>query len=376
MCFDLKTRIFKGKTKFILLLLMLPIFCFATLGDIEVEPLLNNLTFNNVGVSVFDLDNPQEQPIIFNATASNISTAPIGDYSIRISMNWRGNVIIDELIVEPVPGSPWYSIQPDVPLFLTNRDIIVNQSANFNAQTNLSFNDIRSANPEFEDYVIQSGLIPDGNYEWFVQFIDSNDQPLSEMVTIAYTIATPIDIMLTTPGSPLGMDVYYSMSNRPTFIWYSNLENFTFEIYQVPSDVETADDIETLDPIFTLSDIMTNSLTFPDESESLLSDRTYAWRVSAETSVPNGLASETRESPFYLFRTMTSAEQQATQEAVINFIMQLNIPQAEELIAIINDGYNISEINFENSPISMDALIDLLDQIQAGTITFSNITID
>jgi hypothetical protein len=357
------------------LIILIPIFCGAELGDIIINS-SSGAIYNNLGVSVFNLDEPALQPIIFSASVENVSNSMIEDYKIIISMYWRGNLLIDEIIVRPVPGSAWASLNPGEVKYLTNREILVNQSANFSSETDLDFDEISSNNPEFEDLVAQSGLIPDGNYSWQVQFVAANDQPLSEIENISFTIQTPISIMLTTPGSPIGLDTYYSMSNRPTFVWFSNLDDFSLELYQVDSNVQSAEDIESLEPLFTVSDINRNSLTFPEDQPSLLLDRSYAWRVSAETSVPDGISSETYNSAFYLFRLMSSEDQQANQEAMVNFIQQLNIPEAEVLLNLINSGYSIDEINFENSSMTAEELMNLLNEIQSGNISFKNITIE
>ncbi|MFO7895567.1 MAG: hypothetical protein R6U84_01360, partial [Candidatus Cloacimonadales bacterium] len=145
------------------LLLLIPIFCWADMGDIIINS-SSGAIYNNLGVSVFNLDQPQQQPIIFSASVTNVSDSEVTDYKIKISMQWRGNTLIDEIIVRPVPGSSWFTLEPNLPKMLTNRDILVNSSMNFNAETDLDFDQISSNSPEFEDMVAESGLIPDGNY--------------------------------------------------------------------------------------------------------------------------------------------------------------------------------------------------------------------
>ena len=363
------------KNLFFIFFVIMSAFCFADIGDISVVP-TSGLVYNNIGASAFNLDDPNQQPIFFTSMIFNNTDSEIENYKLEISMYWRDQIVIESITVRPKPGSSWQVLEPNSNQVLTNRDIIVNNSNDFVAETDLDFDEIRSNVPEFDDIFRKTGLMPDGEYRWDVQFFDENNNPLSNLVSFSYIIETPIDIMITTPGSPIGNEVYFALSNRPTFVWYSNLNNYTLTVYEVDDVVENPEDILTNNPIIEISDIEANSLTFPEEYASLEGGKTYAWRVQAETFAPAGFSSETKYSKFYLFKIMTDSEEVAAQQQLINFIQQLNIPQAQELIDLFNAGYALDEINFQGSSVSAEDLMDILNQIQQGTLRVKSVRVD
>jgi hypothetical protein len=350
------------------------VFCFADIGDISVVP-TSGLIYNNIGASAFNLDDPSQQPIFFTSTISNNTESDIVNYKLEISMYWREQIVIESITVRPKQGSDWSVLEPHSIRVLTNRDIIVNNSNDFAAETDLDFDEIRNNVPEFDEIFRKTGLMPDGEYRWDVQFFDENNNPLSNLVSFSYIIETPIDIMLTTPGSPIGSEVYFALSNRPTFVWFSNLNNYSLTVYEVNNVVETPEDILVNNPIIEISNIEGNSLTFPNEYGSLEEGKIYAWRVQAETFAPAGFSTETKYSKFYLFKIMTDSEQVASQQQLVNFILQLNIPQAQALIDLINSGYNLDAINFQGGNVSAEDLVDILNQIQKGTLRVKSVRV-
>ncbi|MCK4957611.1 MAG: hypothetical protein KAS49_08240, partial [Candidatus Cloacimonetes bacterium] len=360
----------------VFLLLFLPVIIFAEIGDIEISNLTASVVYSELRIDAFNLDEPQSQPLIFSTIITNTTDSPISNYEIHISMTWRGNEILEDIIISPRETSSWASLPAGTPMTLTNRDILINSSADFVSETDVDLDEIREANKDFEEIVLQTGHIPDGLYAWSVQYFGENGEPLSEKVCILYEIISPISILLTSPGSPIGLEAYYSLSNRPTFVWYSNLGNYTLSLYPVASTIESPEDIEGITPLFTKDNINANILTFPEDVASLTPGSTYGWQVTAETFMPVGIASETKESQFYLFRVMTDSEQQSTEQAIINFFNQLNVANIDEMINLINSGYSLQNISWENSDITIDELMNLLSQVQDGTIIFKSFTIE
>ena len=362
----------------ILFLFILPVIVFATEGDLEVAVIMgDNVVYSELSIDVFNLDQPQSQPIIFMASVTNNTDEPITDYQIEISMSWRGNMILDygDIIVSPKLGSSWHTFNPGETKTLSNRDIIVNNSVDFSSQTNIDLDEIRQANPEFEDILLQTGRIPDGTYSWNVQFKTSTGENLSNSITISYSIVLPINIILTSPGSPIGVDTYFSPSDRPTFLWFSNLDEYSLSLYPVESRITSPEDLLGVNPVFTIDNISGNIQTFPESEASLIDGLTYAWQVSAETFVPNGLSSETKQSQFYLFKVNTDAGEEANNQALLNFFNQLSGEDVGAIIDLMNSGYSLKGLNLADAEISIEDLINLLNQYQSGSIQINSITV-
>ena len=123
---------------FFVFFILMTLFCFADIGDISVVP-TSGLIYNNIGASAFNLDDPSQQPIFFTSTISNNTESDIVNYKLEISMYWREQIVIESITVRPKQGSDWSVLEPHSIRVLTNRDIIVNNSNDFAAETDLDF---------------------------------------------------------------------------------------------------------------------------------------------------------------------------------------------------------------------------------------------
>ena len=72
----------------------------------------------------------------------------------------------------------------------------------------------------------------------------------------------------------------------------------------------------------------------------------------------------------------TDQEDEMNNQILINFLIQLNIEDLEELIALINSGYDIKNIFWQGSTISMDELNDILEQIANGDLIIENVSVE
>ena len=63
-------------------------------------------------------------------------------------------------------------------------------------------------------------------------------------------------------------------------------------------------------------------------------------------------------------------------QILVNFLKQLNIEGLEELIALINSGYDLKNIFWQGSTISMDELNDILEQIANGDLKIGNVNVE
>ena len=348
------------KKVFLLIFLILVAFLHAQYPiTIDVNP--TTRTYNILYPAYFNPEDSGNQPNLFTVTFSG---DPV-DFVIHVTMQWY-------------EYSAFATLNPDIsgefPPPLTNQEIINTNPLGFSIQQNFD-----KFLEDIEDQIVETGRMPDGNYYFEIACYqpgheDQAGYEVSNKVFVTITIRSPISISLITPGNPIGLGPAPISDSYPNFIWFSNFIEYTIKVFEIDGEYTTPEEIELLDPYF--EDLCTiTSYLYPTDAPDLMIGRTYAWQVSADVSTPVG-EEGSYKSIIYSFLISTDQEDEMNNQILINFLEQLSIEGLEELIALINSGYDVKNIFWQGSTISMDELNDILEQIANGDLIIENISVE
>lgn len=338
--------------KFFLIFLLLPFFLFAQSYDMNIDIVTPMGTyFNTFYPSDFNPEQPENQPIFFQITISQLTGFPISDFQIYIKLTWGGSEA--EVWLTPEDTA--------LPMVLTNRDVINNNPVGFDSSGN--YDNVFNA---IEDYVLQTGRMPDGNYFFLFRILDQSGNQISADKAVTIKIESPVSISLITPGTPLGGYLPMNLMNtNPEFIWFSNLANFSFQLYHIDENIDTAEDIEALQPYY--EEILnSNTLIYPSSAPQLEDGESYAWRVSAPVVSPG--VNSIIKSIFYTFNISLEKGSPVDEIILMNFLNQINSDYIQVLLYWLNSGYNLSNITWQGQQISADELHNILNQILNGEL--------
>ncbi|RLC46539.1 MAG: hypothetical protein DRI23_12265 [Candidatus Cloacimonadota bacterium] len=340
--------------RFILLLCILAMSLLYAQTTLSVSPHVQ--TYNEFYPAQFNPDEPLSQPIFFTLTISGV----VEDVkTVRFEMNWNDNYALANITTEgeDVP----------FPAMLTNQDFINSDPIGLDIDNADAFDDILDA---IEDYILETGRIPDGTYLFTFTALDEDGNALSSD-QMQLIIQAPIAIGLITPGGPIGLPPVDITFQTPDFIWYSNLSDYTFSIFDISEldeDQRTPDNIEVLQPYYEQTNVFGTSLAYPPEAPALEVDKIYAWRVAASISIPIGSGTEPYKSGFYVFRIVTEGGVDPGEVILGNFLNNVSGEQAAAILELLNNGYELQEIEWQGETISVEELMEILQMIINGEL--------
>ena len=347
----------------VVVILALTIGLFAQYDfTLNVSPLYE--TYNVLYPANFNPDEPESQPNLFNLTVNGTSTTEAVLYC---RMIWED----EYAIVTLTPNTPGM-----FPTNLSSADIINSSPTGFSVEQ--SFEDFLD---NIDDLIIDTGRMPDGNYIFEIGIYESGNEGnaaylLSNLVTAIIVIRSPISISLITPGSPIGLGVINISEQYPNFIWFSNLEKYTIKIYELDGIYETVEEIEMLDPHYVESGFSSTSFSYPPSAPEFEYNKTYAWQISATVSSPIAASESVYKSTMYLFRLSDTTTEELSLQILLNFLNQLGIEGIEEIIGLLEAGYTIENIIWQGIEISVEDLMEILEEISSGNIVPINITVE
>jgi hypothetical protein len=335
--------------RFILFICLLSMSLLFAQTTLIVSPHVQ--TYNEFYPAQFNPDEPLSQPEFFWL---NISGNIVDVKTIRFEMDWNGIHAIANITTEG-ENVPFESVY-------TNRSFINNDPLGLDVDNSNAFDPILD---EIENYILETGRIPDGTYLFTFTALDEVGNPLASD-QMQLIIQAPIAIGLITPGGPIGLPPVDITYQTPDFIWYSNLNEYTFSVFDIselPEDQRTSEDIEVLSAHFE-EELSTTSLAYPSNAATLDFDKTYAWRVSAPISIPIGSGTELYKSGFYVFRVVTEGGVNPEEVILGNFLNQLQGEQAAAILELLNGGYELQEIIWQGQMISVEELMAILQQYE------------
>ena len=349
----------------VILILAMSISLFAQTYDftLTVTPPLHK-TYHVLYPANFNPDEPEMQPSLFTVGINGPTSMNAVLYC---RMVWED----EEATMTLTPNTPG-----QFPTLLNSIDIINSVPGGFTTVQN--FDDFLD---NIEDLIMNTGRMPDGNYIFNIGIYEEGHQGeeaylLSNPVTAIVTIRSPISISLITPGNPIGLGVTNITEQYPNFIWFSNLESYTFKCYELDRIYDSVDEIEMLEPYYTESDIAVTSYSYPPRAPGFEYNKTYAWQIIARTMNPIMASESEYKSTIYLFKLSDTASDESGLQNLINFFNQLDIEGVGELINLLEVGYTIDKINWQNNDIKVEDLMHILESISSGNITPTKITVE
>jgi len=73
---------------------------------------------------------------------------------------------------------------------------------------------------------------------------------------------------------------------------------------------------------------------------------------------------------------LSTEEEEINNQALINFLSQLNIEGVNELIALIESGFSVDKLIWGDREITLGELNDILKKISDGELKIKNLTVE
>ncbi len=362
--------------KYLSLLLLLLIVSVVFADDV-LQITLRDDTYNLFYASYIDPDNPASQPILFSGSVTNPSSVTVLNYYLKVGMTWNGNMLIDiedadSRIIAVDPLNPGGIKQFD------SRDILSNIPTN-GFTGSLTMDGVLDNNPDFEDAILNTGRFPDGIYIVTVQaFDDATDNAISEPITLSIQIINPVNIRLLFPGMAAGSTIISYPTQQPTFMWISNLTDYTLKIFEIDDITSvSAEDIENNTPYAEITNIPSTAYAYPASAPMLEIGKIYGWQVTAPLVSPAG-SSNISKSPVFIFRVENPNADPIQMEILYSFIRNLQgVDGMEGFVDLLNQGYApTGNVIYQGQTIDFTQLNEFLSDIISGEIEVKSIIIE
>lgn len=344
--------------------------------NLNITP--SSIVYNYFYPAYLDPADPASQPFLFMLTATNTGAEDIADYEVHVAFKWRGNPLIEAAIIKPQVNTEYEVFESGETFQLTNRDIVISGSTgSFYNVEGLEFDDILDANAEFKDLVLNLGYFPDGDYLFEVKLLDDTGLQISNTATFTFTIIAPTAISLISPGNPFGLEPASLSDPYPYFLWFSNLSEFTLNLYEVDDLVDDPEEIPLQsDPIFSRGISGATVLSYPTSAYPLQYNTLYAWQVSAVVSSPITGAQSNLKSNFFIFKILPETMGDQADQSVINFLEQLDIEELQELLQLFEAGYSLEVIYLNGEEVNVDHLNEILLKLNSGELQLSDVYVE
>ena len=334
------------------------------------NPAYDAQSFNVLYPTYFDPAHPENQPMIFDINVTS-DTGVIPDlFYLKFNMDWRGESLVNDgaIEVERFTGGNF-----------TNRDMIDDSNTVFESQ-GFSWEDILTNNSDFQDQILQTGSMPDGHYVLSLEAFDEYNSgaygtSISNEVSITIDIAAPTSIMLISPGTPLGLGSMSITDMYPTFVWYSDMDDYTVRLFELTDEYISQEEIEYLDPLWEVSEVHSTTFPYPSGITGLSENKIYAWQVIAGIYTPYGTSGNLK-SDVYIFNTFTDKTSDMDTQALLNFFYQLNVSDIDEIIQLIESGYGFDTIIWDGREINLDELREIIELYLSGNIDVKSLTVE
>ncbi len=360
----------------LLLILMLPGLalaqtspvCFFTPSMVEV---------NSLNATSFDPFVPDTQPILTQLKITNGPEAAKID--LKVQIYWNNNYLIGsvyETLVEQQPGSD---------IFLSNRDLITNQSSSYFVKKpgspDISIDAAINANSVFGDAML-AGYFPDGDLQIKVKVRSYStdtwlaESPESDAEVFTIRIRDAGFITLLSPGVPLG-DTPPALNGLPlSFMWNSpetgmpgNASIITIKEFP-PFNPPRRDNVETTGSLFYQTPEGTQGQTGFAEYLPFVEGNYYAWKITrllaneynqSLRNAPSAAVNSSLSSDWYVFKYASESEAQTT---ISEFQAHLNRLNDNTLLSLYSQGYTpLGVIHYEGRVISGQEALDLIDSL-------------
>lgn len=361
----------------LVLILLLPGLAFTqTLPSCSFNPSM--VEVNSLNASSFDPFVPDTQPILTWLSVVN-NGVEADSLEMKVQIYWNDNYLI---------GSVYQTIslvQPGLPIMLSNRDLITNQSSAYFVKKpgspDISIDAAINANSVFGDAVL-AGYFPDGDLQIKVKVrpysedIWQAETPEADAEVFTIRIRNAGVITLLAPGVPLGQTPP-SLHGLPLSFLWNSLETGLpsnggiISIREFPPfNQPRLDNVETTGSLFyqtpTGTQVQPGFADYLPFSEG----NYYAWRITKNLAneynqslrnAPSGAVNSSLSSDWFVFKYTSESEAQTT---ISEFQAHLNRLNNNTLLSLYSQGYMpLGVIHYEGRIISGQEALDLIDTL-------------
>ncbi len=335
------------KTIVFLLFLLVTASIFAN-NTYMVSGSTSQSTLNILKVSYFDPSQPYSQPILFNL---NISIPPQADndasdqaeYDVNIDLFWNGNLLTGTSL-RPIDGfSP--ANQFNSSFNVTNRDLITSESNRFfEAESDFSFDDVMENNSQFEDFLLETGRFPDGQYRIEIEIVPDNSLYQGASTVVSFAVRGIQSVRLISPGHVVGATNIPLISKPIIFNWNTSGFNNSYVV-----EIKEFDQEYELDPSNIeyngrlVEEEWVNNMSVYNPTYNFQENKFYAWRVKVkyigEESLNQAGHDQYIASSYNVFQFTCAPSEKvpnAFQEQLESNLLNLNIA---EINVLLNAGY-------------------------------------
>ncbi|MCD6181812.1 MAG: hypothetical protein J7K89_05460 [Candidatus Cloacimonetes bacterium] len=323
--------------------------------------------FNVIYPANFSPTDPESQPMIFTVDINFIDPGPADGWYLIFHAGWDGDInATADVILTPEATTVF-------PLHLTNRDILRDDEIPYFEENSSDYDDFIDA---MEDAILETGQLPDGEYTLSMQAFDGDDQPISELAELNFTILAATPIILITPGMPFGSTVYTIGDALPLFIWASNLRNVEIRIFELDNANIDITQLESMDPVETIFPAdYENSYAYQPSNYQFNPSKVYAWNIAGHLINPAGSSTDPVMSSYYTFKYEANPNVDPINQTINNMITNITDPQVDLLVNLLNNGYSLNNVIINGQAVDPEYLINLLTGIQNGTIEIESLII-
>ncbi len=354
--------------KKILILFLLIITSFLFANDLQLS-LTGIGNFNEFYASYLDPDNVANQPILFTGNIQN-TTSESFEFYLTLQILWNNQHLLDESDGKINSRIP---INANQTWTFTNQDIINNIATGY-FKAHLDVDNIQNKISEFKDVLMETGKFPDGEYILRFKAYDLDNNQISNTEEYSFTIINYSSITLIQPGLQLGNGVLEIPDNEPFFIWNSNASTYTFKLYHLQSDNNSADQLDSTSPLYETT-VQTNTFRYPPSAPALENNQLYAWKVEFENQTGTGSTS-TISSNYFVFKIHSGTSQTGEYNQIITFLQNLGI-NSSQIQNLFQNGYAPTGIiTFNGKIITQDEWNEILDKIISGELTIKSVNVN
>ncbi|RLC48140.1 MAG: hypothetical protein DRH57_02765 [Candidatus Cloacimonadota bacterium] len=301
----------------------------------------------------FDPDHPLSQPLLFKIKITKKGT--INDFKLALEIN--SDKYGELLTKENGTIQKVYSFNSGNSIIISNRDIISS-----NVEIAGDWNDI--LRKDLQDQALETGMLPAGIYRFTLYAMSIDESQDYDQITAEIEVINPTNIVQISPGSPFSSNPTEIVGNLPVFSWFSNIQEFTLEVFKVESG-ESIDDIRNKNPFYTKEQIHANIFIYPADAPLLKVNRTYAWRIKGIIYTTQGENSV--ESNLWNFKIASSEGISPESANISNFIENLeNLGMIDKEKFAIGDFTPTGDVYLNGEIISIEKLVNLLNDILSG----------
>lgn len=321
--------------------------------------------FNLIYPANFNPEEPESQPLIFNIQIDPMGQGPAPGWYLEFHASWSGGSAA-EIVLTPEPTT-------SIPLYLTNRDILRDDEIPYFEEGMSDYDDFIDS---MEDEILQTGHLPNGSYELTMQAFDVDGAPISELALLSFSIESASPIILITPGSPIGSTIYEIGDANPLFVWASNLKDTEIQLYELDDENISVDQLESMDPVQTIiNGEYANTYAYQASDHMLIDGKVYAWRVEGQLINPAPSSTDPLTSAYYLFKYLADSTADPTIQTINNIVNNIVDPEVQLLVNLMNNGYTFNNVVINGQSIPPEDLINILMQIQNGTLEIEELVI-